>query len=62
VGHVVRFGAFGHEMSMHNFSCSGGTDADPRKVVSGHVMLNLCFCIQVDLFNISCYRALNHLH
>jgi hypothetical protein len=25
VGHVVHFGASGHETSMHDFSCLGGT-------------------------------------
>jgi hypothetical protein len=62
VCHVVQSGASRHETSMHNFSCSGGADADPRKSVSVHVMPNLCFCIWVDLCNTSCYRALNHLH
>jgi hypothetical protein len=36
----------GHEMSVHYFSCSGGTSAVSIKSTSGHVMSNLCFCIR----------------
>jgi hypothetical protein len=42
-GHVVHSGPSGHEMSMHYFSCSGGTSAVFIKSAPGHVMPNLCF-------------------
>jgi hypothetical protein len=35
----------GHEKLTHYFSCSGGPSADATKSVSGHVTLNLYFCI-----------------
>jgi hypothetical protein len=40
----------GREMSMHYFSCLGGSGVDPTKSASGHVTSNLCFCIRVDLW------------
>jgi hypothetical protein len=44
----------GSEISVHYFSCSGGPNADLTGSVPGHVMLNLCFCIQCDLLVTSC--------
>jgi hypothetical protein len=41
--HVGHFCAPGHEMSTHNFSCSGGTSTDLTKSASGCVMPNLFF-------------------
>jgi hypothetical protein len=40
----------GHETSTHYFSCSGGTSTDLTKTVPGHIKLNLCFCIQWDVW------------
>jgi hypothetical protein len=52
-GHAMHSGAsrvrnvrLGHEMMMHIFSCSGGTDLDSTKSTTGHVTLNLCFRIR----------------
>jgi hypothetical protein len=36
-------------MSMHYFSCSGGTGTDSTNSALGYVMPNLCFSIQCDL-------------
>jgi hypothetical protein len=47
--HVVHSSALGHEMSMHYFSCSDGPGAVSIEILSGHVTLNLCFCIEWDL-------------
>jgi hypothetical protein len=33
-------------MSTHYFSCSGATDTDSTKSVTGHVTPNMCFCIR----------------
>jgi hypothetical protein len=30
-------------MSMHNISCSGGSDADPVKSALRHIIPNMCF-------------------
>jgi hypothetical protein len=38
----------GRETSRHYFLCSGGPVAVPTKEASGHIMMNLCFCIQRD--------------
>jgi hypothetical protein len=48
-GHVSHYGASGHKISEHYFSCLGGLDAVSIKSVSGHVTLNLYFCIRWDL-------------
>jgi hypothetical protein len=45
-GHIVHSG---HELSMHYFSCLGGTGTDSRKSAMRHVIPNLCFCIRWDM-------------
>jgi hypothetical protein len=45
-GHVVHSGC---KTVTHYFSYSGGTSAQSTKNASGHVTLNLCFCIRWDL-------------
>jgi hypothetical protein len=49
-GHVVHSGATEVQIIDTQFSCSGGTGTDLMKSSSGHVMLNLCFCISWDLW------------
>jgi hypothetical protein len=49
-GHVVHSAAFRHEMSLHCFSSSGGPGAEPTKNTLWHIMPNLYFCIQCDLW------------
>jgi hypothetical protein len=49
VGHVMRSGASGCEMSMHYFSFSGGPSVGPTRSTSEHVIVNLYFCIPSDL-------------
>jgi hypothetical protein len=39
----------GYETSTHYFSCSGGPGAVSTNGAPGHVMTNLCFCIQWDM-------------
>jgi hypothetical protein len=36
-------------MSTHYFSCSGGPDVVSRKSVLGHITLNSCFFVRLDL-------------
>jgi hypothetical protein len=45
----------GCKTSMHYFSCLNGSGAGPTKSTMGHVVLNLCFCIQWDLWIIECF-------
>jgi hypothetical protein len=40
----------GQDTSTHYLSCLGGPVADLTKTVLRHVTLNLCFCIQCDLW------------
>jgi hypothetical protein len=54
---VVHSGVSGHEMSMHYFSCSGGTGRDSIKIATRHVTPNLCFCIRCYLWVMSCILA-----
>jgi hypothetical protein len=49
VGQVVHSAMSGRETFTHYFWCSGGLGAVFLKSVSGHVTLNLCFCIRWDL-------------
>jgi hypothetical protein len=44
----------GHETSTHYFSCSSGPTADFIKSVPGHVTLNMCFPLWVDLLVVLC--------
>jgi hypothetical protein len=48
-GHVISSVALGREMSMHYFSCLGGTNTDLMESALGHVTLNLCFYFRWDL-------------
>jgi hypothetical protein len=48
-GHVVHSGASGKQNVNVLFFMLGGTDTDSIKSVSGHVTLNLCFCIWWDM-------------
>jgi hypothetical protein len=49
VDHVVHFSAFGALNIDTLFSCSGGMSKDCTKSVMGHVKMNFCFCIVLDL-------------
>jgi hypothetical protein len=39
-----------HEIMMHYFSCLCGTGTKSIKSTSGHITLNLCFCIMCDVW------------
>jgi hypothetical protein len=49
-GHVVDSGASGAPKSMHYFSSLGRTSSGSTKSVPGHVMPNMYFCMQWDLW------------
>jgi hypothetical protein len=41
-------------MSTHNLSCSGGHGVDPTRSALGHVMTNLYFCMQCNMWVMLC--------
>jgi hypothetical protein len=47
----------GHKTSTHYFSYSSKPEAVSIKSASGHIMPNLCFCIQWDMGHIVHSRA-----
>jgi hypothetical protein len=57
MGHVLHSGVSGCEASGHYFSRSGGPGAVSIKSASGHLTLNLCFCIHWDLWVTLCIPA-----
>jgi hypothetical protein len=61
VGKVVHSVRPGCESSMHYFSCSGGTGLDSRKSATGHVMLELRFCIRSNLRVMSALRCVRSM-
>jgi hypothetical protein len=48
----------GCEISMHYFSCLGGTDTDSTESVSAHFTSYLCFCIWWDPWVTYCIPVL----
>jgi hypothetical protein len=54
VGHVVNSYVSDPQNIVHYFLCSGWTGAVSIKSASGHVTLNLCFCIKWDLLVMCC--------
>jgi hypothetical protein len=54
VGHVVNSYVSDPQNITHYFLCSGWTGAVSIKSASGHVTLNLCFCIKWDLLVMCC--------
>jgi hypothetical protein len=53
-GHVVHSGVSAVRNIDELFSFPVGPDADTTKSLSGHVILNLCFCMQWDLWFTYC--------
>jgi hypothetical protein len=54
MGYVVHSDAPGARNGNALFSYSGGTGIDMTKSAPGHITLNLCFCIRLDLWVTVC--------